>query len=135
MDDGEAMVLVGLGGGLETRVAEESAPPRFADWRGDVVLELWVESDAVPARVRLAGRLDGTTAANLDEVVRELLAGGCSEIELVTDGLRTVDTSAVGALADVERIVRLSGGQLSRVGPSAGPFVRTRTGLPLRPVR
>ena len=109
--------------------------PRHVDWRGDVVLELWVEGDVRPARVRLAGRLDGTTAANLDEVVRDLLASGTKEIELCTDGLRAVDASAIGALADVEHLVSSSGGQLSRVGPSAGPFARPRSGTPLRPVR
>ena len=78
----------------------------LADWRGDVALELWVEVDVVPVRIRLAGRLDATTAANLDEVVRELLADGTREIELCTDGLRVVDASAIGTLADVERRVR-----------------------------
>ena len=72
-------------------------------------------------RIRMAGRLDATTAANLDEVVRELLADGTRDIELCTDGLRVVDASAVGALADVERTVRRTGGTLLRVAPTAGP--------------
>ena len=60
-----------------------------------------IEVDVVPVRIRLAGRLDSTTAANLDEVVGELLADGTREIELCTDGLRVVDASAIGTLADV----------------------------------
>lgn len=103
-------------------------PMGLADWRGDVALELWVEVDVVPVRIRLAGRLDATTAANLDEVVRELLADGTREIELCTDGLRVVDASAIGTLADVERRVRLDGGSLIRVAPASGPFTRTRLG-------
>ena len=103
-------------------------PIGLADWRGDVALELWVEVDVVPVRIRLAGRLDATTAANLDEVVRELLADGTREIELCTDGLRVVDASAIGTLADVERRVRLDGGTLIRVAPATGPFTRARLG-------
>lgn len=103
-------------------------PEGLADWRGDVALELWVEPDAVPVRIRLAGRLDATTAANLDQVVSELLADGNREIELCTDGLRVVDASAVGTLADVERRVRLDGGTLIRVAPATGPFGHPRFG-------
>lgn len=105
-------------------------PVGLADWRGDVALELWVEADADPVRIRMAGRLDATTAANLDEVVRELLADGARHIELCTDGLRVVDASAVGALADVERSVRRSGGTLLRVAPANGPFMRSHHGTP-----
>ena len=112
------------------------APPSgLADWRGDVALELWVEADVVPVRVRLAGRLDATTAANLDAVVGELLADGFREIELCTDGLRIVDASAIGALADVERRVRLAGGTLIRVAPASGPFPRSRRAPSARPGR
>ncbi len=96
----------------------------LADWRGDVALELWVETDRVPARVRLAGRLDTATADNLHQVVRELLADGTRELELYTEGLRVVDASAAGALADIERLVRAEGGTLTRVGPASGPFGR-----------
>jgi anti-anti-sigma factor len=103
-------------------------PSGLADWRGDVALELWVEADAVPVRVRLAGRLDATTAANLHEVVGDLLSDGIREIELCTDGLRVVDSSAIGALADIERRVRLDGGTLIRVAPASGPFTRSRLG-------
>ena len=74
-----------------------AGPIGLADWRGDVALELWVETDVEPVRIRMAGRLDATTAANLDEVIRELLADGTRHIELSTDGLRGVDSSAVGA--------------------------------------
>jgi hypothetical protein len=103
-------------------------PMGLADWRGDVALELWVEVDVVPVRIRLAGRLDATTAANLDEVVGELLADGTRAIELCTDGLRVVDASAIGTLADIERRVRLDGGTLIRVAPASGPFTRSRFG-------
>ncbi len=106
-------------------------PLGLADWRGDVALELWVEAGAEPVRIRMAGRLDGTTAATLDEVVRELLADGSRDIELCTDGLRVIDASAIGALADIERQIRTAGGTLQRIAPTSGPF--TRPGKPLRP--
>jgi len=101
-------------------------PMGLADWRGDVALELWVETEALPPRVRLAGRLDAGTAATLSQVVRELLLDGSREIELCTEGLRVVDSSALGALADIERMVRADGGTLVRVGPDSGPFGRSR---------
>ena len=100
-------------------------PSGLADWRGDVALELWVEVDAEPVRIRMAGRLDASTVANLDEVVRELLADGVRHIELCTDGLRVVDASAIGALADVEQRIRASGGSMLRVAPTSGPFSRS----------
>ncbi len=106
--------------------AELAEPAGLADWRGDVALELWVETDILPARVRLAGRLDATTAANLAQVMRELLADDIREIELCTDGLRVVDSSALGALADIERLVSSEGGTLVRLAPSSGPFTRGR---------
>jgi anti-anti-sigma factor len=114
--------------------AELAEPVGLADWRGDVALELWIETDVLPARVRLAGRLDATTAANLAQVMRELLADGTREIELCTDGLRVVNSSALGALADIERLVRSEGGTLVRLAPSSGPFIRTRrAGAPVVP--
>ncbi len=96
----------------------------MADWRGDVALELWVEVDADPVRIRMAGRLDGSTVANLDAVVAELLGEGVRDIELCTDGLRIVDASAVGALADVERRIRAAGGTMQRVAPTISRFGR-----------
>jgi len=106
-----------------------AGPGGQVDWRGDIALELWVEADADPARVRLAGRLDATTAANLTQVVAELLAEGRREFELITEGLRVVDASAVGVLADIERLIRRAGGTLTRIGPSMGPFARGRRGV------
>ena len=120
----------GAGPPGETAPVRAAAPAGLADWRGDVALELWVEPDVDPVRIRLAGRLDATTAANLDEVVRELLADGARHIELCTDGLRVVDASAAGALADVERSVRRSGGTLLRVAPANGPFPRLHHSAP-----
>ncbi|MGA2835147.1 MAG: STAS domain-containing protein [Acidimicrobiales bacterium] len=115
--------------------AELARPVAVADWRGDVALELWVETDCVPARIRMAGRLDSTTAANLAQVMGELMADGTREVELCTDGLRVVDASAIGALADMERLVREHGGTMARVGPANGPFPRTRWGSVRPPAR
>lgn len=123
---------VQLGPALPVELAR---PTGLADWRGDVALELWVEVDVVPVRIRLAGRLDATTAANLHEVVGELLSAGNREIELCTDGLRVVDASVIGMLADVERRVRLDGGSLSRLAPSSGPFAKPRLGMVPPPAR
>jgi len=118
----------GSSGDATARPPELGGPLGLADWRGDVALELWVETDSLPPRVRLAGRLDSSTAANLAQVMRELLADGSREVELCTDGLRVIDSSAVGALADIEQLVRSEGGTLVRVGPANGPFDRSRRG-------
>lgn len=115
--------------------AAPGSPSRFPDWRGDVALELWVEGAVQPARVRLAGRLDATTAANLHDVIADLIASGSLNIELCTEGLRAVDASALGTLADVERVVCSAGGTLTRIAPASGPFSRSRIGLPLHPMR
>jgi len=123
-------VVAPTGGGGVRRVPHRSEPVGLADWRGDVALELWVEVDVEPVRIRMAGRLDATTAANLDDVVVELLADGTRHISLCTDGLRVVDASAIGALADVERRVRRSGGTLLRLAPMSGPFHRTHPSPP-----
>jgi ABC-type transporter Mla MlaB component len=132
---GERGFLVGTGGAegagtVATPAVQVGGPAGIADWRGDVALELWVETAVVPPRVRLAGRLDATTASNLAQVVRELLAEGSLEVELCTDGLRVVDASAIGALADIERLVRAEGGTLVRTGPPAPPLGRSRRGVP-----
>ncbi len=107
----------------------------LADWRGDVALELWVEADVSPARVRLAGRLDSATLVNLTQVIQEILDDGTREVELCTDGLRVIDSSALGALADIEHLVSGYGGNLVRVGPSAGPFGKPAIGGNTVPAR
>jgi anti-anti-sigma factor len=120
----------GTGPGVDDHPPAELAKPVvLADWRGDVALELWVEADVVPARVRMAGRLDATTAANLAQVMGDLLADGTRDIELCTEGLRVIDSTAIGTLADMERLVRSHGGTLTRVGPANGPFRRPRVGI------
>jgi len=106
------------------RPVEMVDPGVLADWRGDVALELWVDSSTEPARVWMAGRLDASTAANLTQVIQELLDDGTREVDLCTDGLQVVDSSALGALADVEHLVSGHGGTLVRVGPTKGPFTR-----------
>jgi len=113
---------------------EPDRPKGAADWRGDVALELWVEADAEPVRIRMAGRLDSSTVATLDAVVAELIGEGALDIELCTDGLRTVDASAVGALADVERRVRAAGGTMRRVAPTTSPFGRPALPPPPPPI-
>ncbi len=114
---------------------ELGEPTGIADWRGDVALELWVETEATPPRVRLrmAGAWTPRPRPTSTQVVAELLADGTREVELCTEGLRVVDSSALGALADVERQVRQRGGTLVRVGPTGGPFGRLRRPTP--PIR
>jgi len=102
-----------------------AVPEARSEWRGDVALELWVEADVVPVRIRLAGRLDASTATNLEAVVAELLDDGTRHIDLYTDGLCAVDPAVDSALADVERRVRLAGGTLLRVAPLDGPHRRS----------
>lgn len=65
-----------------------------APWKRDVALEMWVDVEHEPARIRLAGALDEATGSNLAAVVEELVDEGHSSLEINTDQL---DQSAPGA--------------------------------------
>jgi len=95
-------------------------------WQDDVALELWVDAEQIPVRIRLAGTLDEGTSPSLLAVVGDLLGSGVRQIELQTDGLRTVDPGGSAALVAAEGMVERSGGTFHRLPP--GAEVRTEEG-------
>ena len=62
------------------------APDRT--WREDVAIEMWVDVTSDVVVVRLEGVLDGSTGANLTEVVRGCQAEGRWDFALDIRGLR-----------------------------------------------
>jgi hypothetical protein len=92
----------------------------FPAWQDDVALELWVDAERSPARVRLAGTLDEATSPSLLAIVGELLDSGVRRIELVTDGLHTSEPGGSASLVAVEAMVERSGGVLRLLPPGTG---------------
>jgi hypothetical protein len=105
-------------------------------WRRDIDLEIWVDAERDPVRIRLAGTLNGKTSKNLYSVVEELLSGGVRDFEFQA-ALHGSETDATDILAELRGIskcrdVRFSWSgtrpigvasqfALSRAVPSNGP--------------
>ena len=53
-------------------------------WRRDVALEIWVDAEQDPVRIRLAGELNGRTSGNLFGVVEQLLSDGVRNFQVLT---------------------------------------------------
>ena len=64
-----------------------SNPETSSSDKMDPVLELWIDDNAVPIKVRLAGLLDAGTGAAVRSVIGELLAEGHRDFALEIDGL------------------------------------------------
>ena len=90
----------------------QSDQPSMA-WRGDVVLEIWVETRHIPVDIRLAGVLDETTAGNLLSVVSELIADGIRDFAFQTSGLSVPDSPNNGVIVDLQRILQRSGSRFT----------------------
>ncbi len=101
-----------MGGNLEVGPLDE-----VPAWHHDVALELWVDAERSPVRVRLAGTLDEATSPSLSAVVADLLGSGVRHFEFVTDGLRTVGPGGWAALEAIARMVERSGGTVRRLPP------------------
>jgi hypothetical protein len=97
-------------------------------WRDDVALELWVDADRTPVRVRLAGTLNETTSHSLVSVVAETIEGGVRRLVIDTAGLRTVDPFGEALLVVIEGMVARSGGTVSFEGGGAGVETGRGTG-------
>jgi hypothetical protein len=79
-------------------------------WKRDVALEISVDVDRVPATVRLAGMLDGETAANLMALFAELIGEGFVDFELQTSALCVPDECGLSVLNGLQRLIRGSDG-------------------------
>ena len=103
-----------------------------AAWKADVALEMWIDLQQAPVRIRLAGTLNGGTAANLRRVIEELIADGSCTFVLETRRLTVTDGGGRRALGALDGLMRRSGGRLlwdepdepAPVTPTVGPAPR-----------
>ncbi len=86
--------------------------PRTA-WEDDVALEMWIESERDPVRIRLRGTLDNATTKNLVETLNDLVADGYLDFEFETS-LRLCDPDHASAIAELMSIVDRCGGRSTR---------------------
>ncbi|MGP0031466.1 MAG: hypothetical protein ACLPVF_13285 [Acidimicrobiales bacterium] len=102
-----------------------------AAWRRDVALEMWIDTESAPIRIRLAGTLEGGTATSLVSVIQDLILEGGRDFELDTSALYAPDTSSSEVLADLAQLVSRSGGRLTWDGSTtvAHPDRGTLVGL------
>ena len=89
-----------------------------AAWMGDVTLEMWIDAEEVPVRIRLAGSLDQTTKVKLLSVVEELIAGGRSEFEFDTSRC-VADAIGTEVYAELDRLGQSSKARFTWKGRSA----------------
>jgi len=76
-------------------------------------LELWVDVDAMPVTIRLAGVLDGQTGKNVYAVVEGLLQEGYVDFAMQVDELDPPDAAGFSSLVGIQRLVKSAGGFLS----------------------
>jgi len=84
-------------------------------WMMDPKLELWVDTEADPVVVRLAGMLDRSTAASVLAVMGELLDQGRRDFTLETTTLR-LGAGGADVLGDLEVLVQRYQGRLVNLG-------------------
>lgn len=89
----------------EVRLAADGA------WRDDVALEMWVDVTSDVVTVRLEGTLDGSTGANLTEVVRGCQAEGKCDFVLDTGALR-MDRTGWAVINHLREQIHAAGGRL-----------------------
>ena len=80
-------------------------------WRNDVALEMWIDVTSSLVAIRLEGVLDGSTGANLIDVVRECMAEGKRNFELDTRSLR-IAQSGWAVMNRMREQVHVAGGHL-----------------------
>ncbi len=83
--------------------------PRTA-WQDDVALEMWIDSERDPVRIRLRGVLDKATASNLFTTLNDLIADGYSDFEFETS-LHLCDPDLASAITELMCIVDRCGGR------------------------
>jgi len=85
-------------------------------WMMDPKLELWVDAEREPVVIRLAGTLDGSTAASVLAVIGELLDQGSRQFVLDATSLDVVDSEGAASLIGIEMLVGRFDGRIVRVG-------------------
>ena len=82
-------------------------------------LEMWVNAEVRPVKLRLTGQLDAWTAGNLLPIIKELLADGFREFELRTSELNVPDAVGARTLGELRQLVEASGGRVIWDGTTA----------------
>ncbi len=81
-------------------------------WMDDVALEMWIDAEQEPVRIRLAGTLDQKTAVNLVSALNRLIADGYRVFQFETY-LQGCDPDRPRLIADLVRAVERRGGRLT----------------------
>lgn len=95
--------------------------PSEAAWKSDVSLEMWIDAEHDPVRIRLIGVLDHTTSTNLVSLVKGLIADGLRDFEFET-ALQMSDVDRSRLLVELKGIVQASGARLKCDG-STNPWL------------
>lgn len=82
------------------------------EWKMEPALELWVDVDTTPVKIRLAGVLDDQTGKNVYSVVKELLQEGYVDFAMQVDELEPPDAAGFASLVGIQRLVKNAGGFL-----------------------
>lgn len=112
---------------MNTTGGQASGPPLA--WKNDVALEIWVDDSGPAIEIRLSGTLDCDTATNLASLVVELIDQGGRRFILETHALRVTDAEGHAALAEMCRLIRVSGGSLSWPGSTRSEDITILRGL------
>jgi hypothetical protein len=73
-------------------------------------LEIWVDAEAMPVTIRLAGVLDDQTGRNLHSVVNGLLQEGYVDFAMQVDELDPPNAAGVSSLVDIQRLAKVLAG-------------------------
>jgi hypothetical protein len=87
-------------------------------------LEIWLDTRSLPAIIRLAGLLDGTTRRSLQSAVEHLFVLGFRDFEVDAGGLAIGDASGASELTMFQRRTREVGGSLEWIGLDFGSLRR-----------
>ncbi len=90
-------------------------------WQGNVALEMWIDAEQDPVRVRLIGILNQTTWANLVSTLKGLIADGCRNFEFET-AVHMSELDRANLLAELNGIVQESGARL-KWDEATGPWL------------
>jgi anti-anti-sigma regulatory factor len=75
----------------------------------DPVLEIWIDNDAYPSTLRLAGRLNLDTRQAVLDAVSEVLSMGRRRLVIDTCDLEVIDAEGAGALVRAQHMAHAAG--------------------------
>jgi hypothetical protein len=78
-----------------------------------VALEIWVDVECTPVRIRLEGVLNAATAHSLALVVEDLIVKGLHDFAVNAAALRAYDSDVARAAMSLSALARSSGARLT----------------------